>query len=81
MTIEWPVALIVLMILVCSTAIVSEWIKNRSKAEFLERFRTLASDYETLAKESRDLQAVIQSDLAALRKQVDSIEHMIREVG
>ena len=41
----------------------------------------IAADYETLAKETRDAAKAMQSDLAELRKKVDSIEKMMREVG
>ena len=41
----------------------------------------IAADYETLAKETRYTTSAIQADLATLRKKVDSVEKMMREVG
>jgi hypothetical protein len=33
------------------------------------------------AKETRDAAAAMKADLATLREKIDSIEHMMREVG
>jgi len=88
MSIGWPVALIVTAIIVGIVAFLSTVVASRTEVEkeeakgkYGDQYRTLAADYETLAKEQRDIQAAMQSDLAELRKKVDSIENMMREVG
>jgi len=45
------------------------------------QYHLLATDYGSLAKETRDLQKAMQADLAEIRKRVESIERMMREVG
>ncbi len=46
-----------------------------------EQYHALATDYESLAKETRDAQKTMPADLAEIRKRVESIERMMREVG
>jgi hypothetical protein len=55
--------------------------KEEAQAKHAEQYRTLAVDYETLAKELRDATSAIQSDFGAMLERVDSIERMMREVG
>ena len=54
---------------------------EEAKGKNGEQLRRLAAEYETLARETRDLQTVMQADLAELRQKVDSIERMMREVA
>jgi hypothetical protein len=54
---------------------------EKEKGKYGEQYRLIAADYETLAKETRDAAAAMQTDLARLRDKVDSIEAMMREVG
>jgi hypothetical protein len=55
--------------------------KEEAQAKHGAQYRTLAADYETLAKELRDATSAIRSDLGAMLERVDSIERMMREVG
>ena len=59
----------------------AEIAKEEVQAKHDEQYRTLAADYETLAREMRDATSAIQSDLATMLERVDSIERMMREVG
>jgi hypothetical protein len=54
-----------------------EEIKSRSGAQF----ETLNADYTKLAAETREAQASMQADIAAIRTSVASIEQMMRDVG
>lgn len=88
MTIGWPVALVAIAIIIGIVTVLStiaagraEVAREEAKGKYGEQYRMIAADYETLAKETRDAQAAMQSDLAELRKKVDSIEQMMREVG
>ena len=55
--------------------------KEEAQAKHAEQYRTLAADYETLARETRDATSALRSDLATMLERVDSIERMMREVG
>ena len=52
-------------------------IKARSGAQFEE----LNAEYGKLAKETREAQASMQADIAAIRASVESMEQMMRDVG
>ena len=54
---------------------------EEAKGKYMEQFEVLAEDYAKLAQESRDVQAAMQTDLAAVRVSVESIEGMMRDVG
>lgn len=51
------------------------------KASSGEQFEALNGEYNKLAQETRDAQASMQIDLAAIRTSVESIEKMMRDVG
>ncbi len=68
-------------ILGCGAAVISEWLKNRGSAEFVTQYRELSARYDELAQALRDGQKTMQSDLAELRKQMDSVERMMKDVG
>jgi ribosome-binding protein aMBF1 (putative translation factor) len=81
-------AVIVIIIILGAVALFSTVAAGRAsvateeaKGKSGEQYRMLAADYETLVKETRDAATAMQSDLAKLREKVDSIEHMMREVG
>ena len=87
-TIGWPAAIIAVFILIVVAVVLSTYFGGRAavageeaKGKYGEQYRLIAADYEALAKETRDLQAAIQTDLAELRTKVESIEAMMREVG
>jgi len=46
-----------------------------------DKFEALNAEYTKLATETRDVQASMQADLAAIRTSVESIEQMMRDVG
>jgi hypothetical protein len=88
MTIDWPVALIILALIAAVGGLGADMLKHRRDAtrseltaEYQERYRALASDYGVLAKETREIQKAVRTDLAEVRTKVESIEHMMREVG
>ena len=51
------------------------------KARGGEEFKALNDKYDALAHETRDAQATMQADVAALRESVAAIEQMMRDVG
>ena len=51
------------------------------KSHSAEQFEALNAEYTRLAQETRDAQAAMQTDLAAIRASVESIEQMMRDVG
>ena len=51
------------------------------KARGGEKFETLTAEYTKLAQETRETQANMKADLAAIRTSVESIEQMMRDVG
>ena len=84
----WPVAIIVIIVILGVVALLSTIVAGNAsvateeaKGKNGEQYRMLAADYETLAKETRDSATAMQADLAKMREKVDSIEHMMREVG
>lgn len=88
MTMGWPLAVIVIIVIIGAVALGSSIVAGNAsvateaeKGKNGEQYRLLAADYETLAKETRDAAAAMKIDLATLREKVDSIEHMMREVG
>jgi len=84
----WPVAIILIIVILGVVALLSTIVAGnasvaaeKAKGKNGEQYRMLAADYETLAKETRDSATAMQADLAKMREKVDSIEHMMREVG
>lgn len=51
------------------------------KASSGEQFEALNAEYNKLAQETRETQATMRTDLAAIRTSVESIEKMMRDVG
>jgi ABC-type multidrug transport system fused ATPase/permease subunit len=87
-TIGWPLALVAVFVLIVCAVVLSTIFGGRAavaservKGDSGEQFRQVAADYETLARETRDLGSAIQAELAALRAKVDSIEAMMRDVA
>ncbi len=88
MNIGWPEALILAIIVIGVVALISTLVASRAgvdaekaKGTSTEQYRKLVSDYEGLAKETREVQSAMKADLAELRAKVESMEHMMREVG
>lgn len=88
MPIGWPLALVLISIVVfIGTVIIilvggrMDIAKEDAKGKSGDQYRMLASNYENLAKETRDFQAAMRSDLEELRRQVESIERKMREAS
>ncbi len=88
MTLTWPLAIVLVVVIFLLVAAVQTPAHRRSrfqlaemKAKYNEQYQTLAADYAKLAVELRDSQAAVQADLAKLTASVESIEAMMREVG
>ena len=84
----WPLAVIIAVVVIAVVALVSAVVAGnasvaveKAKGENGEQYRLIAADYEKLAQQTRDDVKTIRSDLTTLREKVDSIEHMMREVG
>jgi hypothetical protein len=81
-------AFVIVVLIMFATIVLSEPSRKRHeirmaelKGKNNERYEALASDYTKLAEETRTVQTAMQSDLAAVRASVESIEQMMRDVG
>ncbi len=88
MSIGWPAAIVLVAIIMGVATLVMTQMATRgsiqvedAKGKYGEQYRMLAADYETLAKETKDAEASIKADVTVLREKIESIEHMMREVG
>jgi hypothetical protein len=88
MTLDWPVAVLIMFLVFVAVVVVSEPRRRRHelqmaeiKGKGLEEYRALAEKFEALAQESRDLQAAVRADLDAVKVSVASIDSMMREVS
>ena len=87
-TIGWPVAVILAIVVIGAVALLATIVASnagiaseKTRGKFADQYRELVSQYESLAQQTRDLQAAMQADLAELTTKVASIEHMMREVA
>jgi hypothetical protein len=87
MTLEWPAAILIMFVILSVGVAIGGPTRRRHALQLAEvkakgqtEFRALADKYEALAQETRDVQAAMQSDLAAVRVSVASIEAMMRDV-
>jgi hypothetical protein len=88
MTLEWPAAILIMFVILAVGVAIGGPTRRRHalqmaevKAMGHEEYRALAEKYEALAQETRETQSAMQSDLAAVRTSVESIETMMREVA
>ena len=88
MTLDWPLAIVLVTVIFFAVVVATAPANRRSKheleemkAKYNQQYQTLAADYATLAAELRDTQAAMHTDLAKLAAGVESIEAMMREVG
>ncbi len=88
MTLDWPAAILIMFVIFAAGVAIGGPTRRRhelqmaqAKAKGHEEYRALAEKFEALAQESRDGRSAMQSDLAAVRVSVASIESMMREVS
>jgi len=88
MTLTWPLAIVLVVVIFLAVTAVQTPAHRRSRfqlaemqAKYNEQYQVLAADYAKLAVELRDSQAAVQADLAKLTASVESIEAMMREVS
>ena len=88
MTLEWPAAILIMFLVFVVVVFASGPTRRRHelqmaevKAKGHEEYQALAEKFEALAQQTRDAQAAMQADLAAVRVSVASIETMMREVS
>ncbi len=88
MTLDGPLAFLIAMavFLAIVTATTPAYRRHQIqmaeiKARGGEQFEALTAEYTKLAQETREAQAGMQADLAAIRTSVESIEKMMRDVG
>jgi hypothetical protein len=86
--IDWPAAILIMFVIAVVGVGVGGPTRRRHELQMAEakakghaEYRALAERFEALAQETRDVQAAMQSDLAAVRVSVASIESMMREVS
>lgn len=88
MTLEWPAAILIMFVILSVGVALGGPTRRRHalqlaevKAKGHEEYQALAERFEGLARETRNTQAAMQADLAAVRASVASIETMMREVS
>ena len=88
MNIGWPVAIVLVAVVLGGVSLLATWLAANSSAAIEEakgrngeQYRTLSADYEKLAKETRDSLGAMLADMASLKTAVESMEQMMREVG
>jgi hypothetical protein len=88
MTLGWPAALLIMFIIFVVLVAASEPTRRRHELKMAEvkakgtaQYQALAEKFEVLAEETRAIQGTLQTDLAAVRTSVESIEAMMREVS
>ncbi len=81
MTIDWPLAMIITVLIVAVAGVSSGILNHPHDVALKTLSEKYASQYQALAQETRDLQKGMQTDLADMRAKVESIERMMREVG
>lgn len=91
MTISWPVASIIIVVLaivlmaigalvLASFSARTQMRRDQTRGRFAEEYRELALAYQALAQELRDAEIAIKADLAATREKVEAVERMMLEV-
>lgn len=88
MTLTWPMAIVIVAVIFVGAGILGTPATRRHKlqieelrAKGNEQYRALADDFAKLADETRNAQAGMQADIAAIRASVETIEKMMRDVG
>ena len=88
MTLGWPMAFLIVMLAFVAIIAFSEPSRRKHEIQMAEiksrdgeQVKELNAQYATLAQETRDAQAAMQADIAAIHASVESIEQMMRDVG
>jgi hypothetical protein len=88
MTLDWPLAILIMFVILAAGVALGGPTRRRHalqlaeiKAKEHEQYQALAEKFGALAQETREMQAAMQADLAAVRVSVASIETMMREVS
>ena len=88
MTLGWPAALLIMFLVFVAAIAFSSPRRRHHEIEMTQikstqdaQYEALAADYTKLAEETHAVQTAMQSDLAAVRTSVESIEQMMRDVG
>jgi hypothetical protein len=88
MTLGWPMAVLIVVFMILAISIAATPARQRHQIQMAEiksrgdeQFKELNADYTKLAQETREAQANMQADIAAIRASVESIEQMMRDVG
>ena len=88
MTLEWPAVVLIMFVIIALGVALGGPTRRRHalelaeiKAKGHEEYQALAERCEALAKETRDAQTAMQSDLATVRVSVQTIETMMRDVS
>ena len=88
MTLEWPAAVLIMFLVFVAVVVISEPTRRRHELQMADvkakgngEYKALAEKFEALAQETRIAQAAIQTDLAAVRASVQSVETMMRDVS
>jgi hypothetical protein len=87
-TLDWPAAILIMFVIVALGVARGGPTRRRHALEMAEtkaranvEYQALAGKFGALAQETREAQATLQADLAAVRVSVSSIEAMMREVS
>ena len=88
MTLGWPEAILIMFVILSVGVALGGPTRRRHalqlaevEAKGHEEYRSLAEKFSALAQETRETQAALQADLAAVRVSVASIDAMMREVS
>lgn len=88
MTLDWPAAILIMFVIFVAAIAIGGPTRRRHelqvtelKAKGHEEYQALAEKFEALAQETRDAQAAMHADLAAVRVSVQAIETMMRDVS
>lgn len=88
MTLEGPMAFLIVMFVILAISIATTPSRRRHQLQMAEvksrsgeQFKELNADYTRLAQETRETQASMQADIGAIRTSVESIEQMMRDVS
>jgi len=88
MTLGWPEAILIMFVILAVGVALGGPTRRRHALELAEvkakghgEYQALAEKFEGLARDTRDTQAAMQADLAAVRVSVQAIETMMRDVS